>query len=77
MLEIVTSFFLANELFFSFFKKILDLRSYRHYQTKRYCPFVVALEGSVLWGNILFTAFLHGQNRTTPFGLIVHQCGVK
>jgi len=40
------------------------------YQSKRYCPVLVALEGSALWGNTLTTALLHYLNRTIPFGLI-------
>ena len=40
---------------------------------QRYCPVLNALEGSALWGNTLATAFLHDQNRTIPFGLIVPQ----
>ena len=38
---------------------------------KKYCTVLVALEGSVLWGNTLTTALLHDQNRTILFGLIV------
>jgi len=34
----------------------------------RYCPVLVALEGSALWGNTLATALLHDQNWTIPFG---------
>jgi len=43
-----------------------------YYRPKRYCPVLVALEGSALWGNTLATALSHDQNRTIPFGLIVH-----
>jgi len=39
--------------------------------TKRYCPVLVAQEGSALWRNTLATALLQDQNRTIPFGLIV------
>ena len=44
-----------------------------YYQSKRYCPVLVAQEGSALWGNTLATALLHDQNATIPFGLIVLQ----
>ena len=44
-----------------------------YYRPKRYCPDLVAEEGSALWGNTLSTALLHDRNRTIPFGLIV-QC---
>jgi len=30
-------------------------------QSKRYCPFLVALEGSTLWDITLATALLHDQ----------------
>jgi len=43
---------------------------YTHYQSKNYCPVLVAQEGSALWGNTLATALLHDQNRTIPFGLM-------
>jgi len=42
-----------------------------YYQSKKYCPVLVAQEGSAIWGNTLATALLHDQNRTIPFGLIV------
>jgi len=48
------------------------LLTYHMYkQSKRYCPVLVALEGSALWGNTLATALLHDQNWTIPYGLIV------
>jgi len=43
------------------------------YAPKRYCPVLVAQEGSALWGNTLTTALLHDQNRTIPYGLIAHR----
>jgi len=43
----------------------------KYLQYKRYCPVLVALEGSALWGNTLPTALSHDQNWTVPFGLIV------
>jgi len=46
-----------------------------HYQFRRYCPVLVALEGSALRRNTLATALLHDQNRTIPFGLIVVPLG--
>jgi len=42
-----------------------------YWRSKRYCPVLVALEGSALWGNTLATAMLHDQNWTIPSGLIV------
>jgi len=42
-----------------------------YYRSKRYCPVLVAHEGSALWGNTLTTALLHELNRTIPFGTIV------
>jgi len=42
-----------------------------YYQSKRYCPVMVALEGSALWGKTLATALLHDRNWTITFGLIV------
>jgi len=48
-----------------------------YYQFKRYCPVLVALEGSALWSNTYATALLHDQNRTIPFGLIVQSLGVR
>ena len=41
-----------------------------YYRPKRYCPLLVAQEGSALWGNTLTTALLDGQNPTIPFGPI-------
>ena len=46
-------------------------RSIFYYQSKTYCPVLVAQEGSTLWGSILITALLHDQNRTIPYGLLV------
>ena len=43
-----------------------------YFRPKRYCPVLVAQEGSALWGNTLTTALLHDLNRTIPFGTIVH-----
>jgi len=47
----------------------------QYYQSKRYGPVVVALEGSVLQGNTLATgsatAFWPDLNRKIPSGLIV------
>jgi len=45
------------------------LRALTYYQSKRYCPVLVAQEGSALWGITLTIALLHDQNRTIPFGL--------
>jgi len=45
-----------------------------YYQSKRYCPVLVAQEGSALWGITLATALLLDQNWTIPFGLIVQAC---
>ena len=42
-----------------------------YYRPKRYCPVLVAQEGSALWGNTLTTALLHDLNRTIPFETIV------
>jgi len=42
-----------------------------YYRPKRYCPVLVAQEGSALWGNTLTTALLHDLNWTIPFGTIV------
>jgi len=44
-----------------------------YYCPKRYCPVLVAQEGSALWGNTSTTALLHDQNRTILFGLIVQR----
>jgi len=60
--------------YFVFFK-ITDknnICSVMSYQSKRYCPVVVVQQGGGQcispWGG----AFLYVQNRTIPFGLIVH-----
>jgi len=42
-----------------------------YYRPKRYCPVLVAQEGSPLWGNTLTTALLNDLNRTILFGTIV------
>jgi len=41
-----------------------------YYQSKRYCPVLVAQEGSALWGSTLATTLLHDLNRTIPFGVM-------
>ena len=46
-----------------------------YYRPKRYCPVLVAQEGSALWGNTLTTALLHDLNRTIPFGTVVLKVG--
>ena len=51
--------------------EIKIMRKSWYYQSIRYCPVLIAQEGSALWGNTLTTALLHDQNRTIPFGLIV------
>ena len=42
-----------------------------YYQSRRYCPALVAQKDSALWEYTLTTALLCHQNRTIPFGLIV------
>jgi len=49
------------------FRLVYDIM---RYQSKRYCPVLVAQEGSALWRNTLATALLHDPNRAIPFGLI-------
>ena len=51
-------------------KEDTSIRS-TNYQS-RYCPVLVAQEGSALWGNTLASALLHDQNQTIPFELIQH-----